>query len=70
MKFSFEKGSISRVVVGLIAAGFFFISALLEPSNRKNTLFFAVLCLVLTWQQYSLYLLKKQGKYPPADHQD
>jgi len=65
MQLSFERGNFSRVWVGVAATLFFLISAILEPANRKNMLFFVGIGLILTWQQYSLYLMKKQEDQRP-----
>jgi|GEM_PF-6099844 len=62
MKFTFEQGSFTRVIIGLIAISAFLISAIIDPADRKQSLFWAFLGSLLTWQQYTLYRVKKRDR--------
>jgi hypothetical protein len=60
VKLTFEQGSFTRVAVGLITLTVLLISATINPADRKQLIFWAMLCTLLTWQQYTLYQIKKR----------
>lgn len=68
--FSLERGSFFRVILGLLITLLFLISALSTEGDKRQGLFLVLIGLVLTWQQYSLYLIKKredQNNHPPSE---
>ena len=60
LKLSMAKGSFFRVLIGLAALTLFSYSAFSKPETDYNSLFFALLAMVMTWREHSLYLLKKK----------
>lgn len=67
MNWSFDRGGFGRVIIGLLATLFFIISAITDPSDRRNALFFAGLSFILTWQQYSLYRMQQNDHEEDSD---
>ena len=59
---SLERGSFFRVILGMIMTAIFVISIMLHPEEYMKYVFWVILGLALTWQNYSLYLIKKQEK--------
>lgn len=62
IKISMERGSLFRVILGIVAVLFFTISALSNQENIYFHLFLVLLGLNLTWREYSLYRMKQQEK--------
>lgn len=60
IEISMVQGSFFRVILGMIMTLIFIISMILHPEAYMKYLFWALLGLALTWQNYSLYLIKKQ----------
>jgi len=60
LEISLDRGSFFRVLIGLAMTLFFIVSAIISDGDRWNGLFLVGLAAILTWQQYSLYLIKKQ----------
>ena len=70
LEISLERGSFFRVILALVITVLFLISVLTSDGDRTQGTFLVLIGLVLTWQQYSLYLIKQREdrqQDPPAD---
>lgn len=61
IEISLKRGSFFRVILGMLATAFFIINAFVGSTDQTTAFFLIAMGAVLTWQQYSLYLMKKNG---------
>jgi|GEM_PF-3279348 len=59
-KFSLERGSLFRIIIGVVITLVLSISAVMNPDNMYKYLFFVFIGLAGISREYSLFLLNKK----------